>query len=86
MVVYFLLVDHNDWSKWFAINSSHIYVVPATILLVGLPKKKTKLRHLILLSKVMYRTRVEMCLVYIVNPLYNQTLDDHALFCDINEL
>jgi hypothetical protein len=36
---YFLLVDHNDWSSWFAISSSHVYAVK--VLLVGLPKKKT---------------------------------------------
>jgi hypothetical protein len=50
---YFWLVDHNDWSMWFAICSPHIYVVPVTILLVGLQKKEeAKLRHLILLSRV----------------------------------
>ncbi len=37
---------------WFAINSSHIYAVPVTVLLLGLPKRKTaKLRHLILVSR-----------------------------------
>jgi hypothetical protein len=36
---YFLLVDDNDWSRWFAINSSHMYGVPVTVLLVVLPKK-----------------------------------------------
>jgi len=36
----FWLVDHNDWSRWFAISSPHIYAVPVTILLVGLPKEK----------------------------------------------
>ncbi len=52
---YFGLVDHNDWSRWFAISSPQIYVVPVTVLLVGLPKKRTaKLRHLILLSRVTY--------------------------------
>jgi hypothetical protein len=49
---YFWLVDHNDWSRWFAISSSHIYAV--TVLLVGLPEKTAKLRHVTLLSKVTY--------------------------------
>jgi hypothetical protein len=49
---YFSLVNQNDWSRWFAISSSHVYAVPVTVLLVGLPKKTAKLRHLILLSKV----------------------------------
>jgi len=45
---YFWLVDHNDWSRWFAISSPHIYAVPVTLLSVGLGKKKrAKLRHLI---------------------------------------
>ncbi len=52
---YFLLVDPNDWSRWFAISSSHVYAVLVTVLLMGLSKKKTaKLRHLILLSRVTY--------------------------------
>jgi hypothetical protein len=52
---YFWLVNHNDWSRWFAISSSHVYAVPGTVLMVSLPKKKTaKLRHLILLSRVTY--------------------------------
>jgi hypothetical protein len=38
---YFSLVDHNDWSRWFAISSPHIYAVPVTVLLVGLPKKNS---------------------------------------------
>jgi hypothetical protein len=25
---YFWSVDHNDWSRWFAISSSHVYGVP----------------------------------------------------------
>jgi hypothetical protein len=37
---YFSLVDHNDWSRWFAISSSHAYAVLVTILLVGLPPQK----------------------------------------------
>jgi hypothetical protein len=35
----FWLVIHNNWSRWFAISSSHVYAIPVTILLVGLPKK-----------------------------------------------
>jgi hypothetical protein len=61
--LYFWLIDHNDWSRWFAISSSHIYAAPITVLLVGLPtKKKAKLRHLILLSRVTYWAPVEMLL------------------------
>ncbi len=37
---YFWLVNHNDWSRWFAISSSHVFAVPVTVLLVGLPNKK----------------------------------------------
>jgi hypothetical protein len=37
---YFSLVDHTDWSRWFATGISHVYVVPVTVLSVGLPKKK----------------------------------------------
>ncbi len=37
---YFSLVDHNDWSRWCAISSSHVYIVPVRVLLVGLPRKK----------------------------------------------
>jgi hypothetical protein len=32
----------------------HVFAVPVSVLLVGLPKKKAKLRHLILLSRVTY--------------------------------
>jgi hypothetical protein len=35
---YFRLVDHNDWPRWFTISSPHVYAVPVTVLLVGLPK------------------------------------------------
>ncbi len=35
---YFWLVDHNDWSRWFAISSPH--AVLFTVFLVGLPKTK----------------------------------------------
>jgi len=37
---YFWLVDHNYWSRWFAISSPHVYAVPVKVLLVGLPKTK----------------------------------------------
>jgi hypothetical protein len=47
---YFWLVDHYDWSTWFAISSPHIYA--NTTLLVRFQKKPAKLRHLILLSRV----------------------------------
>jgi hypothetical protein len=40
---YFWLVDHNDWSKWFAISTSHVYADPIPVLLVGLPPKKEQL-------------------------------------------
>jgi hypothetical protein len=40
---YFCLVDHNDWSRSFAVSSPQVYAVPVTVLLVGLPKKKTYL-------------------------------------------
>jgi hypothetical protein len=56
---YFWLVDHNDWSRWFAISISHIYAVLVTVLSVGLPKKRAKCRYLILLSRVTYRALVE---------------------------
>jgi hypothetical protein len=35
---FFWLVDHTDWSRWFAISSPHEYAVPVT--LAGLPKEK----------------------------------------------
>jgi len=35
---YFSLVDHNDWSRYFAFSSPH--AVPVPVLLVGLPKIK----------------------------------------------
>jgi hypothetical protein len=43
---YFLLVDHYDWSSWFAISSSHVYAVRVTVLLVGLPKKNQLHLHI----------------------------------------
>jgi hypothetical protein len=38
---YFWLLDHNDWSRWFALSGSHVYAVPLTV--VGFPKKKLNL-------------------------------------------
>jgi hypothetical protein len=61
---YFWLVDRNDWSRWLAISSSHVYAVPVTVLLVGLQKTKAKLRHLIWLSRVTYWAAAEMLLVF----------------------
>jgi hypothetical protein len=61
--LYFWLVDHNDWSRWFTISSPLVYAEPVTVLLVGLPKKNpAKLKHLILLSRVTYWAPVEMLL------------------------
>jgi hypothetical protein len=57
---YFWLVDHNDWSRWFAISSPHI----CYSFIGGVAKTKTaKLRHLILLSRVTYWPPLEMLLV-----------------------
>jgi hypothetical protein len=56
---FFWLVDHTDWSRWFAISSSHEYAVPVR----WVAKRKTaKLRHSILLSRVTYWASVEMVL------------------------
>jgi hypothetical protein len=57
---YFSLVNHNNWSRWFAISSPRIYGVLVIVLLVGLPKKEAELRHLILLSRVTYWAPVEL--------------------------
>jgi hypothetical protein len=43
---YFGLIDHNDWSRWFAISSAHTYAGPVTVLLVGLPKEKQLNLHI----------------------------------------
>jgi hypothetical protein len=60
---YFWLVDHNDWSRWFAISSPHICAVPGTVFIGGVAKNKTaKLKHLILLSRVTYWAPVELLL------------------------
>jgi hypothetical protein len=40
---YFLLVDHNDWCRWFSINSPRVSGIPVTVLLEGLPKEELKL-------------------------------------------
>ncbi len=34
-----ILLRHNDWSRWFAINSSHVYAVP--VFIGGAAIKKT---------------------------------------------
>jgi len=36
---YFWLADHNDWSRWFAINSPHVYVVQLYSFIGGVAKK-----------------------------------------------
>ncbi len=53
---YIELVDHNDWSKWFAMSSPPRIWSPSFSVIDGVAKKtKTaKLRHLILLSRVTY--------------------------------
>jgi hypothetical protein len=52
---YFLLVDHNDWSRWFAISSPPCIWSSSFSFIGGVAKQKTaKLRHLILLSRVTY--------------------------------
>jgi hypothetical protein len=43
-VQYFWLVDHNDWSKWFAFSSPHVYAVLVTVLVLGLKKNTAKLK------------------------------------------
>jgi hypothetical protein len=35
---HFWLVNRNDCSKWFAIGSSHLFVVPISVLWAGLQK------------------------------------------------
>jgi len=55
MAEFFWLVDHTDWSRWFAISSPHEYAVPVTF--VEFPKKQ-QLNLDILLS----RAPVEMLL------------------------
>jgi len=52
---YFSLVDHNDWSRWFAISSPPSICNCSYSFIGGVAKKKTaQHRHLILLSKVTY--------------------------------
>jgi len=38
---YFWLVDHNDWSRWFAISNPHVDAIPVTVSWVGLPNKNS---------------------------------------------
>jgi hypothetical protein len=38
----FWLVNHDDWSRWFAIPNSHLFAVPLLVLWVGLGEKKKK--------------------------------------------
>ncbi len=40
---YFCLVDHNDWSRWFAIGSPTYMQFQLQFLIVGLPKKMLNL-------------------------------------------
>jgi hypothetical protein len=58
----------SDWSivmigrgRLLFISSPRVYAVPVTVLWVGLPKmkKQTKLRHLILLSRVTHGFKKE---------------------------
>jgi hypothetical protein len=37
---YFWFVNHNDWSRWFALSSSHLFALPRSVLWVGLEKSK----------------------------------------------
>jgi hypothetical protein len=32
--------NHNDWSRWFAISSSHVYAVAVPVSWVGLKRRK----------------------------------------------
>jgi hypothetical protein len=36
----FWLANHNDWSRWFAVSSSHLFAVPISVLRVALGKSK----------------------------------------------
>jgi hypothetical protein len=36
----FRLANHNDWSKWFGISSSHLFAILISVLWVGLKKSK----------------------------------------------
>jgi hypothetical protein len=60
---YFGFVDHNDWSKWFAIRSPPMYVqFPFQFYWRGRQKNTAKLRHFILLSRVTYWAPLKMLL------------------------
>jgi hypothetical protein len=66
---YFWLVDHNDWSRWFAISSPRsICSSSSTFYWWGCQKKKKtdKLRHFILLSRVTYWAPLEMLLCWYI--------------------
>jgi hypothetical protein len=41
---YLWLVDHNDWSRWFAISTPQVSAIPVPVLLVGFPKKKLNVK------------------------------------------
>jgi hypothetical protein len=62
---YFWLVDHNDWSRWFAISSPPRICSSSFCFIGGIVKRKrANLRHLILLSRVTYWAPLEMLLVF----------------------
>jgi hypothetical protein len=68
---YFWLVDHNDWSWWFAISSPPRICSSNFSFIGGIAKKKTaKLRHLILLFRVTYWALLEMLLVLMPRTPY----------------
>jgi hypothetical protein len=68
---YFWLVDHNDWSRCFAISSPQRIWSSSFSFIGGIAKKKTaKLRHLILLSRVTYWAPLEMLVVLMPRTPY----------------
>ncbi len=68
---YFWLVDHNDWSRWFAISTSPRICSSSLCFIGGIAKRKTaNLRHLILLSRVTYWAPLEMLLVLMPRTPY----------------
>jgi hypothetical protein len=59
----FSLPYHNDWSRWFAISSLHLLVVPVSVLWVGLQKRYiTELECEKYFRKVTYQASLEMLL------------------------
>jgi hypothetical protein len=36
----FGLANHNDWSRWFAISSPHLYAVPVSVFWIKIKSKK----------------------------------------------